>query len=169
MLIAELDGRLVGSGTIARDAREFHLPMAQSQLGDYSGLSAVNINRVLKAIRDDEMAPFRSQRMVTHDLDAPGRVADPLRDLSERTNSASGGDASNRRKNQVSHRPSSCPACVRAPQPRSPMPLNLGPPVRHGRYRGRPRPLIRLPQPSPSAPSFRRAPAAQCGRDARSH
>jgi hypothetical protein len=62
MLIAELRGRLVGSGTIARDARQFHLPMAQSQLGDYSGLSAVHINRVLKAIRDRGTSSSRSQR-----------------------------------------------------------------------------------------------------------
>lgn len=98
MLIAELHGRLVVSGTIARDAREFYLPMTQSQLGDYLGLSAVHINRVLKAIRDNGIATFRNQRMVIHDLDALGRVADPLRDFYERTNPAYGGDASNSRE-----------------------------------------------------------------------
>ena len=95
MLVTELHGRLVVSGTIARDAREFYLPMTQSQLGDYLGLSAVHINRVLKAIRDSGIATFRNQRMVIHDLDALGRLADPLRDFYERTNPAFGGDASN--------------------------------------------------------------------------
>jgi len=95
MLIAELHGRLVVSGAIARDAREFYLPMTQSQLGDYLGLSAVHINRVLKAIRNNGIATFRNQRMVIHDLDALGRVADPLRDFYDRTNPAFGGDASN--------------------------------------------------------------------------
>jgi CRP-like cAMP-binding protein len=98
MLIAELHGQLVFSGTIARDAREFFLPMTQSQLGDYLGLSAVHINRVLKAIRDNGIATFRNQRMVIHDLDALGSVADPLRDFYERTNPAFGGDASNSRE-----------------------------------------------------------------------
>lgn len=97
MLIAELRGRLVVSGTIARDAREFHLPMTQSQLGDCLGLSAVHIHRVLKAIRDNEIATLRNQRVVIHDLDAPGRVADPLRDFYARTNPAYGGDASHSR------------------------------------------------------------------------
>jgi len=98
MLVTELHGRLVVSGTIARDAREFYLPMTQSQLGDYLGLSAVHINRVLKAIRDNGVATFRNQRMVIHDLDALGRLADPLRDFYERTNPAFGGDASNSRE-----------------------------------------------------------------------
>lgn len=98
MLVTELHGRLVVSGTIARDAREFYLPMTQSQLGDYLGLSAVHINRVLKAIRDSGIATFRNQRMVIHDLDALGRLADPLRDFYERTNPAFGGDASNIRE-----------------------------------------------------------------------
>lgn len=97
LLVTELHGRLVVSGTIARDAREFYLPMTQSQLGDYLGLSAVHINRVLKAIRDAGIATFRNHRMVIHDLDALGRLADPLRDFYERTNPAFGGDDSNTR------------------------------------------------------------------------
>lgn len=92
MLITELHGRLVVSGSIPRNAREFYLPMTQSQLGDYLGLSAVHINRVLKTIRDNGIATFRNQRMVIHDLDALGRLADPLRDFYERTNPAFGGD-----------------------------------------------------------------------------
>lgn len=96
LLVTELHGRLVVSGAIARDAREFYLPMTQSQLGDYLGLSAVHINRVLKAIRDNGIATFRNQRMVIHDLDALGRLADPLRDFFERTNPAFGGHVSNR-------------------------------------------------------------------------
>jgi CRP/FNR family transcriptional regulator len=98
LLVTELHGRLVVSGAIPRDAREFYLPMTQSQLGDYLGLSAVHINRVLKAIRDNGIATFRNQRMVIHDLDALGRMADPLRDFYERTNPAFGGDASNTRE-----------------------------------------------------------------------
>jgi hypothetical protein len=34
MLVAERHGRLVGSGSISRDTREFNLPITQSQLGD---------------------------------------------------------------------------------------------------------------------------------------
>jgi hypothetical protein len=62
MLVAERHGRLVGSGSISRDTREFNLPMTRSQPGDCFQGQAVHINPVVKAIRDDEIAPFRSQR-----------------------------------------------------------------------------------------------------------
>jgi hypothetical protein len=62
MLIGKLHGRLVGLGRISRDTREFSLPITRSPLGDQTGLSAVHINPVVKAILDDGIAPFRSQR-----------------------------------------------------------------------------------------------------------
>lgn len=62
MLVAERHRRLVGSGSISRDTREFNLPITQSRLGDQTSLSAVHINPVVKAIRDDGISPFRSQR-----------------------------------------------------------------------------------------------------------
>jgi len=62
MLIGKLQGRLVGLGRISRDTREFSLPITRSPLGDQTGLSAVHINPVVKAILDDGIAPFRSQR-----------------------------------------------------------------------------------------------------------
>jgi CRP/FNR family transcriptional regulator len=95
LLITELHGRLVASGTITRDAMEFELPMTQTQLGDHLGLSAVHINRVLKTIRDQGIATMRSGRMVIHDLEALGELADPLRDYFERTNPDYGGDPAN--------------------------------------------------------------------------
>jgi CRP/FNR family transcriptional regulator, anaerobic regulatory protein len=92
LLITELHGRLVVAGTIAKDALEFELPMTQTQLGDHLGLSAVHINRVLKTIRDQRIATLRGGRMVIHDLEALGGLADPLRDFFERTNPNYGGD-----------------------------------------------------------------------------
>jgi hypothetical protein len=62
MLVAERHARLVGSGSISRDTREFNLPMTRSQPGDCFQGQAVHINPVVKAMRDDAIAPFRSQR-----------------------------------------------------------------------------------------------------------
>jgi CRP/FNR family transcriptional regulator len=98
LLIAELHGRLAVAGTIPKDALEFDLPMTQSQLGDHLGLSSVHINRVLKSIRDQGIATMRSGRMVIHDLEALGRLANPLRDFFERTNPNFGGDPSQRKE-----------------------------------------------------------------------
>jgi CRP/FNR family transcriptional regulator len=97
LLITELHGRLVVAGTIPSDAMEFDLPMTQSQLGDHLGLSSVHINRVLKSIRDSGIATLRGGRMVIHDLEALGRLADPLRDFYERTNPSFGGDPHTRK------------------------------------------------------------------------
>ncbi|MES2445376.1 MAG: Crp/Fnr family transcriptional regulator [Pseudomonadota bacterium] len=61
-LLCELATRREAAGLGARDT--FELPMTQEQLGDALGLTAVHVNRTLKALHDDGLIT-RSKRSVS--------------------------------------------------------------------------------------------------------
>ncbi len=49
MLMIDFQTRLEGSGMIPEGALQFHMPLTQQQLADHLGLTAIHVNRVLKA------------------------------------------------------------------------------------------------------------------------
>jgi CRP-like cAMP-binding protein len=63
-LLCELYVRLEVVG-LASDHR-YKLAITQSDLADASGLTSVHVNRMLKALRDDELLTFRGNEVVIH-------------------------------------------------------------------------------------------------------
>ncbi len=53
----------------------FHLPLTQTQIGSYLGLTVVHVNRVLRALREDLVVSVDKHCVTILDLDALGRVA----------------------------------------------------------------------------------------------
>ncbi len=90
MFITDVRDRLAISNAIDFDASEFHLPMTQSQLGEYLGLSAVHTNRALKSMRDNGITTLRNKHIIIHDLSALVRLACSLRRCETRRVSAHG-------------------------------------------------------------------------------
>lgn len=84
MLISEFRGRLILSGSIARDALTFQLPMTQEQLADHLGITSVHVSRVLKVFRDAGVIELKSKLLTIRDPDALGEIARPLQDTYER-------------------------------------------------------------------------------------
>jgi hypothetical protein len=85
MLLVDLRGRLAVSGLIAPDALTFEMPMTQSQLADHLGLTAVHVNRVLKAFRRDGVVTIRDGMVSIGSLESLAERAYPLLDTHERT------------------------------------------------------------------------------------
>ena len=95
MLILDLRARLAMSRAIASDAMSFEMPFTQGQLGDYLGLTAVHVNRVLRGLREQGMVTFRDGMVY---IDSPERLvqrAYPLLDAHERASPAYVGSREN--------------------------------------------------------------------------
>lgn len=84
MLFSEMRGRLILSGSIARDAQSFQLPLTQQQLADHLGITAVHVNRVLKVFRDAGVIELKSRMLTILDPEALGDIARPLQDIHDR-------------------------------------------------------------------------------------
>jgi CRP/FNR family transcriptional regulator len=88
MLVLDLRARLTTSGAIAADALSYEMPLTQGQLGDYLGLTAAHVNRVLKGLRDDGVMTMRDGLVTIDSLEALAQRAYPLLDAYERASSA---------------------------------------------------------------------------------
>lgn len=73
-LLCEISARLEATGL----AREFtyELPMTQEQIGDALGLTAVHINRVLKALEKDNLIKRQKREVAIADWQRLRRAAD---------------------------------------------------------------------------------------------
>ena len=85
MLLVDLHGRLGVSGVIGPDALTFQMPMTQTQLADYLGLTPVHVNRVLKVFRQEGVVTVRNGTVSIDNLEALAKRAYPLLDTHERT------------------------------------------------------------------------------------
>jgi CRP-like cAMP-binding protein len=56
--------------------RRYALPLTQGDLADALGLTSVHVNRMLKQLRDDDLASFRGGEVVIHDWEGLQRVAE---------------------------------------------------------------------------------------------
>ena len=73
-LFCELQVRLGVIGLAS--AREYALPITQSELAECLGLTSVHVNRVLKELRERGLVEFRSGRVIIVDLAGLQRVAE---------------------------------------------------------------------------------------------
>lgn len=88
MLLLDLRARLITSGEIAADSLTYELPLTQGQLGDYLGLTAAHVNRVLRSLREEGVVTVREGLVTINSIELLGRLAYPLLDAYERTSSA---------------------------------------------------------------------------------
>jgi CRP-like cAMP-binding protein len=78
-MLLDLGERLGGRGLLVRGA--FRLPLTQQQIGDYIGMTAVHINRVLKRLSGSGAATMRRRVVRLHDRAALKHIAEPFDDL----------------------------------------------------------------------------------------
>ncbi len=83
MLLMDFHERLQGAGVIAEGALEFQMPLTQQQLADHLGLTAIHVNRVLKAFREREIVVVREGTVRILNFERLRLIALPLLDLHE--------------------------------------------------------------------------------------
>jgi CRP-like cAMP-binding protein len=84
LLLIDFHGRLVSSGTLARDARVFAMPLTQVHLAAHLGLTPVHVNRVLRGFREKGIVDIRDGQVSIGSLERLAEVAYPLLDSHER-------------------------------------------------------------------------------------
>ena len=84
MLMIDFQTRLEGSGMIPEGTLQFHMPLTQQQLADHLGLTAIHVNRVLKAFRERQIVVVREGSVRILDFVNLKQIALPLLDLYER-------------------------------------------------------------------------------------
>jgi CRP/FNR family transcriptional regulator len=84
-LLIDFHGRLALSGSIPADAMTFEMPLTQAHLGDHLGITAVHVNRVLRAFREEGIAVIRDGQVRIVDFEKLERIAYLLLDHYERT------------------------------------------------------------------------------------
>jgi CRP-like cAMP-binding protein len=84
MLMIDFHTRLQGAGVIPEGTLHFHMPLTQQQLADHLGLTAIHVNRVLKALRERQIVLVRDGSVRILDFANLQRIALPLLDLYER-------------------------------------------------------------------------------------
>jgi CRP-like cAMP-binding protein len=90
LLLLDFRGRLILSNTIAPGSLEYQMPLTQEQMADHLGITAVHVNRVLKAFREGGIATVRDGQVRIDDLDKITQRASALLDVYESTSSAYG-------------------------------------------------------------------------------
>jgi CRP-like cAMP-binding protein len=83
-LLIEFHGRLSAAGMIAPGALTFPMPLTQSQLADHIGITAIHVNRVLRALREKGIVTVRDRDVSIQDLGRLTEIAEPLLDPYER-------------------------------------------------------------------------------------
>jgi CRP/FNR family transcriptional regulator len=91
LLLMDFRGRLVLSGALAADSLTYQMPLTQGQLADHLGITAVHVNRVLRAFRESGIATVRDGSVTINDLGALAQRASSLLDSHERGMSAVSG------------------------------------------------------------------------------
>jgi CRP/FNR family transcriptional regulator len=92
-LLIDFRGRLVLSGSISSDARIYDMPLTQEQLGDCVGITAVHVNRVLRAFREQGVVTVRDGQVRIDNLDKLERAAYLLLDQFEKRTPEYGGQS----------------------------------------------------------------------------
>ena len=90
LLMLDLHGRLALAGQIDAAALEYDCPMTQQQVADLLGLTNVHVSRVLRTLREEEIATMRAGKVQIHDLVRLEKLAYPLQDLFEHSEPAFG-------------------------------------------------------------------------------
>ncbi|WP_199040928.1 helix-turn-helix domain-containing protein [Sphingomonas mollis] len=65
----------VGTTTSSKSV-EFDVPLTQDDIADLIGLTNVLVNRVIRQLRDRDLATWAHRRIVNYDLPALHRIAD---------------------------------------------------------------------------------------------
>ena len=73
--------RLRHRGLVTHDS--FTLPMTQQQIGDYTGLTVVHVNRVLRRLREAQLATVRHGSAALHDIQGLRAMSRELLDIYE--------------------------------------------------------------------------------------
>lgn len=84
MLMIDFQTRLQGAGVIPEGSVQFHMPLTQQQLADHLGLTAIHVNRVLKAFRERQIVVIRDGSVRIINFENLKQIALPLLDLHER-------------------------------------------------------------------------------------
>jgi CRP-like cAMP-binding protein len=84
MLLIDFHGRLVSSGSLAKDACVFPMPLTQIHLAAHLGLTAVHVNRVLRGFRESGIVDIRDGQVSIGSLERLADIARPLLDSHER-------------------------------------------------------------------------------------
>jgi CRP/FNR family transcriptional regulator, anaerobic regulatory protein len=88
-MLLELHGRLLLAGITQNGA--FQMPLTQQEIGDFTGLTLVHINRVLRRLRENGLATVDRRTVEIHDLPKLHRLALPILDTFQRTRPEFGG------------------------------------------------------------------------------
>ena len=99
MLLVDFHGRLVMSGVIAPDALTYEMPLTQTQIADYLGITPIHVNRVLRVFRESQVALVRNREVQILNVEKLAQIADPLLDPYEKQNPAYVGGRAGRRDN----------------------------------------------------------------------
>lgn len=83
LLLLDVRGRLALAGLIPPDAAEIPWPLTQHELGEILGMTAVHVNRTLRALREQNLVYVKS-RMARIDAAGLYQLAHPLLDIFER-------------------------------------------------------------------------------------
>jgi CRP-like cAMP-binding protein len=84
MLLLDFHERLQGAGVIPEGALQFQMPLTQQQLADYLGITAIHVNRVLKAFRERGTVVVREGTVKIQDFERLRQIGMPLLDPHER-------------------------------------------------------------------------------------
>jgi DNA-binding transcriptional regulator LsrR (DeoR family) len=87
MLLLDLRARLITSGAMAAGSLSYSLPLTQAQLGDFLGLTAAHVNRVLRTLREEGVVTVRDGLVTIDSLEQLVQRAYPLLDAYERASS----------------------------------------------------------------------------------
>lgn len=82
--ILELYGRLRRIQLVDEAEPSFTMPLTQQQIGDHTGLTIVHVNRVLRRLREENLATCQLRRVTIHDVPRLAELARPLFDTFER-------------------------------------------------------------------------------------
>jgi len=88
MLVLDIRARLLLSGALAPNATRFEWPLTQGQLGDYLGLTAVHVNRVLRRFREENILTIRAGVLTVYNSELLVRRGYSLLDSYERHSAA---------------------------------------------------------------------------------
>jgi CRP-like cAMP-binding protein len=83
LLLLDLRGRLILSGTIPSGSLRYDMPLTQEQMADHLGITPVHVNRVLRAFREEGLATVRDGQVRIEDLDKLAQRAAALLDVYE--------------------------------------------------------------------------------------
>jgi hypothetical protein len=111
MMVLDLYARLRRRRLIT--APTYNLPLTQTQIGDYLGLSAVHVNRVLRSLRDEGILNIEKNCVTILDLESLTRLAHDGEVVNSALTSASAAVGSSfrphgRRMNQLRLAASTC-------------------------------------------------------------